>query len=328
MKVLKKMLSVVCAISMLATMAVSVATVHADEYPAPKLIADLTTYNDTTGEGTITVSVEGLLTGEYQYGFINAFQSAVVFDGTKFDLTYYNDDAGYDHISAGDDIKDELTLQSNYGTIIGTEYSGLLVGYAPTSARKWTNANNFVDKNTLFTFEFKVLDPTKSNTIDFKQNEITINVMDKNAYNGTVLDTVSYNTIDSTGKGLDVVNNVTLSGGDTSIVIPGNDSATADSSAILNVKPSDVGGTGDVWTNEDKTENAVAGLANFTPAAETTPTSIEWTIKATPVGGVTKEYTETFDLGASIDAAATIGLIVNYNTAEYSSVSIVSGALK
>ena len=108
--------------------------------------------------------------------------------------------------------------------------------------------------------------------------------------------------------------------------VPTNTGATADSSAILNVKPSDVGGTGDVWASADGSENAVAGLANFTPSAATS--TIEWTISATPFGGEATQYTKAFDLGASIDAAATIGLIVNYNTAEYSSVSIVSGALK
>lgn len=101
-----------------------------------------------------------------------------------------------------------------------------------------------------------------------------------------------------------------------------------DNGTILPIKPSDIGGEGDVFVGEDGS-HAVAGLGNFTSTG--TVNGIEWTIKYTPKGEaeVTKAKTFTPDwlAGANLETKMTIGLIVNYSPAEYDNVTIVSGSL-
>lgn len=314
MKILKRFISSICAISMIAAVSISAVTVHADTNPT--VSAKLLDYAADTGIGTVAVYLEGMQTGKFDFPFLTSFQAKAYMPETDF---YIKDRTTKFNVTS--------TIVNNMPSTPTVAYSDSKLVYAwlATGTSLYVPASTIGDKGEIFKFNFKVKDTTKTNTI--KIDEVAFNVK---GYSEEDLEWADYVGNQDYSQ---VLNNVTvddsdltIKGGDITIEIPANGGATADSSAILNVKPSDVGGTGDVWASADGSENAVAGLANFTPSTATS--TIEWTISATPVGGEAKQYTKAFDLGASIDAAATIGLIVNYNTAEYSSVSIVSGALK
>ncbi len=317
MRVMKKLIAACSALAMAATM-FSAFVVQAASEPVVKLNLN------STSEGVYDLAVNVDTTGCALGNKVGSFQISFNLDETKFDMkngplaTTWDEDAEED------------------------VYNNIVYGKSKYAGGSWTYKNN------KFTYAFSdttgkgQAQSTPTDIITLKglkllsgveTEDIAIDIVDFycEVGNGSSNQT-SYGV--AAQKPANVMDSANLIGATfpgnkvtpAKPSVPTNTGATADSSAILNVKPSDVGGTGDVWASADGSENAVAGLANFTPSAATS--TIEWTISATPVGGEATQYTKAFDLGASIDAAATIGLIVNYNTAEYSSVSIVSGALK
>ena len=321
MGLFKKVISSVCAIGMLATLVASMTVAQAAGDPV--MNATLTSYNNETGEGEFKVAISGVQTGEYDFFQFTGFNARVSMNADDFDTTMYK----YSALPTASIKKNVLKA----GPITALAYGGYGTPAADAFAVTASSQEVFDDAFDLFTVKFKVKDVTKDNTITVSFAKYIANALDSEGeYKGQL--TYYKDGITDGAKPLPEDRTLAVNGGittertSTTIVIPGNDSATADSSTIKTIKPSDIGGEGDVWASADGSENAVAGLANFTPSAATS--TIEWTISVTPVGGKAASYTQTFDLGASIDAAATIGLIVNYNTAEYSSVSIVSGALK
>ena len=325
MKTVKRFLSTICAFSVIATAAVSLTAYAANEEVdtnKPTFTITCDNYNEETGSGELSYYIEGLKvpteTSKVKYTGMSMFKVSLKADSKDFDVTDWSDDFG---------VFDVVLPESAFSSDMQI---GPYDASAQTLTQAWTAASyqkcvqngplsgeKLGNKIKLETVKFKKVDPKDSVTVEIPEALFQV----------TEYKTPTTKASDKTYRAsLDMINIVLPEIPGVEFKVPTNTGATADSSAILNVKPSDVGGTGDVWASADGSENAVAGLANFTPSAATS--TIEWTISATPVGGEATQYTKAFDLGASIDAAATIGLIVNYNTAEYSSVSIVSGALK
>ena len=318
MRFMKKVISAICALGMIATCASSMIVAQAAD-KVPVLSARLEGYDSATGKGNVVLSLSnltGLGDWDDSLTYLATVQSYMFLDPDVFDTTT--------DFGTNAKAKKAVTLLGamNDGGQKGASKFGSRSDIPNTLPFSWISGDaevtiTDVNDTDIISIPIIVKDQSKlPATISFAKTKVAINVFNA-ARNSASLKQWNDDALGGV-QGFKV--------GDTSIEIPANDSATANSSTILTVKPSDVGGTGDVWANEDGSEKAVAGLANFTPSAATS--TIAWTISATPVGGEATEYTKEFDLGASIDAAATIGLIVNYNTAEYSSVSIVSGALK
>ena len=139
---------------------------------------------------------------------------------------------------------------------------------------------------------------------------------------------ISYGVGTAATKSVNIANTVTFPKTKADKPVEPDKPTVKDDGTILPIKPSDIGGTGDVFVGEDGSK-AVAGLGNFTPTG--TVNGIEWTIKYTPKGEAevtkSKTFTPEWLAGANLETKMTIGLIVNYNPAEYENVTIVSGAL-
>ena len=323
MKLVKKLISAMCVMGMVATMA-SALVVQAATTPTLKI--EVNNYNETDKTGTMVVKVLDIdksVDERPEDLFVAGIQVGIKLPSETFDQSYYKTGKGgkfSTNVKMGSRFSSDVTGPKLTNGVLTAVFAT-----TSTDAGKMLNSYNGDDVSSIefMTINFKLL----TDSIDV--NDLIDNVMITTRHYDTDWATKESevfwgNMKDCTVMNYDLAKIGTVTPAKPSV--PTNTGATADSSAILNVKPSDVGGTGDVWASADGSENAVAGLANFTPSAATS--TIEWTISATPVGGEATQYRKAFDLGASIDAAATIGLIVNYNTAEYSSVSIVSGALK
>lgn len=324
MGLFKKVLSTVCAVAMLTT--VSSAFIVRAEEVKPTLKITVSYDDETKKTGTAKVSIVDLdkTTDKKDYYFVENIQVGIGISSTDFDTSLYSTSGFVKPINSN--VKFNSRLESKAQPKAFSDDT-LFFTYADPSIETNLTDSTLVGRTDgigdIFVEEFKF--KLNSDTAQFTPGNVMIVASTYSEDASSIIQMDKWGNM----KGCTEMNYDFEVVGQTTPEkpsVPTNTGATADSSAILNVKPSDVGGTGDVWASADGSENAVAGLANFTPSAATS--TIEWTISATPVGGEATQYTKAFDLGASIDAAATIGLIVNYNTAEYSSVSIVSGALK
>ena len=324
MKLLKKIISTVCAVGMLATVASSMFVAHAAEKPTFKISVE--NYDKDAGTGTFVYSVKGLqspgVTSDPTCVVFKMAQLNTKYDSNVFDTTLWNARNFNKNVSKSGKFASVGSWSLAKYDMASNIMPGVWNSSGPSDGESLgINGSNLADEHEIMRLNFK-LDTSKLPTT-VELGDVLFIVEDWDDDWATVVGTNKFGNASGDAKEMNY-EFPKIAG--IEFKVPDNAGATADSSAILNVKPSDVGGTGDVWASADGSENAVAGLANFTPSAATS--TIEWTISATPVGGEATQYTKAFDLGASIDAAATIGLIVNYNTAEYSSVSIVSGALK
>lgn len=321
MKLFKKIISVASAVAMIAAVTSSMMIVQAAPL-APTLKGTLVNYDETAKTGTIKFTLENLKGDtDANVDSLSLYSLGVglMFDPAQFDASLYKTTGRPKPIDTNFTVGSLVSTGAQRGYNASGRL-GLNWAATPSTGVSTMESATVFDSLDLCTVNFKLVADSATITITDTESRVAVQTDDWD-------DNPSANYIYGTSNSSTANWNYDLPEiGGVEFVVPTNDSDSADSSAILNVKPSDIGGEGDVWANEDGSENAVAGLANFTPSAATS--TIEWTISATPVGGEATEYTKAFDLGASIDAAATIGLIVNYNTAEYSSVSIVSGALK
>lgn len=306
MKLIKKIISSICVASMIASFAV-VAMASDKEYTQPTIEASLTAYDKTTGEGKITVSIHGLGTVSAN-PILTTLENKIYFNEGSFDESYYTYNPSpmapvKQHVKALGSFK--ATLNAN-----ATE-KYFKVGFGPD------NSSTIMADCDLYTVDFKVTDTSVTNKLVLKESYIVINAYDAD---WVTMNKVSYGQAGASGEFTGTLN---VSSDDITILIPA--AAESGASTALNVDPTDVGLDADAWT--DGTSTVAVGLANVAAPASAA-SKIEWTIKATPVGGSEETKTQSFDLDATIEAAATIGLIVNYDTNEFSSVSVVSGALK
>lgn len=297
MKLFNKIISTVCALGLLATTAVSVVSVQAKEYTKPEISAQLTSYDKETGEGAITVSLNGVesaLVDDYADYYVAGAVVYVGLNSDDFVITgYYNSPAI---------VKKTITKVDGY------DYGGTLTpGKYNTSSQyckvSLAGTGEVGDMPNIFKVPFKVNKDSANKNKVITINEAEINIM---------MDSANKATLKSTDGNVDIADAAIK------IMIP-TDGTT------VNIDPTDVGLDADAWT--DGTSTVAVGLTDFAAPASAA-SKIEWTIKATPVGGTEETKTQVFDLDATIEAAATIGLIVNYDTNEFSSVSVVSGALK
>ena len=301
MKLFNKIISAVCALGLLATTAVSVVSVQAEEgkvYERPEVSANLTSYDKTTGKGEITVSVNGvssILTGTYAGYAVVSNTIEVGLDDADFVIEGY-----YDTV---DTVFETITQVDGY------DYGGTFNPGKYNTTNKsckimLSGTKSTTDMPNIFKIPFEVntASTNKDKSISIKSARIDIQ-------KGRTK--VAFKSED--GK-------VDIADAAIKIMIPADGSA-------LNVDPTDIGLDADAWT--DGTSTAAVGLANVAAPASGAASQVVWTIKATPTStGVEAEKTlEPFDI-PTIDSAATIGLIVNYDTTEFSSVTVVSGELK
>ena len=320
MKLLKKALSVVCALSMLSTMAVAAITVHAIDN-APTLSATLNEgYNSSTGEGQITLSVSGLSNIVTDYNVLGAWQADVVMDETVFDATLYKKGT----VTNAPYKKNEKKL----GDWEGTFYPGV---YDSATQSITVSAASMVqaEDTTLCTINFKVLNPTKKSKITIA-NAMLVG----NTYNdeGMVVAYPEYkqgsmlNTVDVEIPGSEPEQPPTPD----KPSVPENTGTTADSSTIKAFNPKDLGltETADGYFTPDAdyanaNDRAIAVANNF--GAPGAFNKIKWTMSRTPVGDVAETASLTKQI-AHIDtnAAITVGMVVGFDITEYSAVSITN----
>lgn len=305
MKFVKKMISSICAVSLLATTAVSIMTAHA-EYTKPEVEVALNSYDKDTGIGEAVVKINGVssaLVGDRADWYVAGAVITVSLDSEIFDTSYYNT---------------AVTAKKN--VVKDVDYGGNLTPGKYNTTGKYFKVSLAgtmeIDDMSIFKFPFTVKNPKNDATISFVDAEL--NIMADSTNKAGLL--YSNGEVD--------IKPLTIPGA-AAPVDPTPDKPTVkDDGTILPIKPSDIGGEGDVFVGEDGSK-AVAGLGNFT--ASGVINELNWTIKYTPVGGVETQVTKSFvpaELkGVNVESKVTIGLIVNYNPAEYENVTIVSGVL-
>ncbi len=312
MGLFKKVISSVCAIGMLATLVASMTVAQAAENPV--MSATLTSYNKATGEGEFKVAVSGVQTGEYDFFQFTGFNVFISMNADDFDTTMYKSSA----LPTAPIKKNVLKA----GPITALAYGGYgaRADKADAFGVSASSQQVFDDTFDLFTVKFKVKDVTKDNIITVSSAKYIVDALDSEGANKGQL-TYYKDGITDGAKPLPEDRTLVVDGNvPVTIVIPADGS-------VVNVDPTDIGLDADAWT--DGTSTAAVGLANVAAPASGAASQVVWTIKATPTStGVEAEKTlKPFDI-PTIDSAATIGLIVNYDTTEFSSVTVVSGELK
>lgn len=306
---------------MIASMAAMVVA-HAET--APSLNTTLS-YNEETGEGTITVGLKGINDLNFAR-MLTSFAVNVHLDGS-FDETYYETSAipvipgNIDkNIVAVGGLEGQTIIRNNRLDDLGF----VRVGYGPTTTSPVTGDAD------LFSFAFKVTDTSKENKIIVKDAEFNFNTWTEAAQQinyGFAQEGVAGDwdgVMTASGDSAD--GSYTFGGGDVEIVIPPATGATATGGQLLDLKPSDIGLEGDEWTTEDPAyadEKAVVSLANV--KKDDAITGFTWEIKATDAEGNPLEKTTEYFKAGNIESAAevTVGLVVGYDTTEWQSVEIV-----
>ncbi|HIT85451.1 MAG TPA: hypothetical protein IAA60_06045 [Candidatus Ornithomonoglobus intestinigallinarum] len=326
MKLFKKIISIASALAMVSSIAVAT-TAHAAQGDGDiKLNATLASYNEADGTGTIDISVAGMdtLLTDVPGGMAQLITLGIdiYFDTGAFDETYYSGNSALPISNISKNIP------SNMGSITraldpqGTGAKMVRIGFADASSTV------FADQK-LFSFNFKVTDPSVENKISIKDTLLGFFLYDSagEAYGGQQ-SYVQNEASMQEGYGLITYSGDTVitEGGDIEIVIPPATGATATGDQLLNLKPSDIGLEGDEWTTEDPAyadEKAVVSLANV--KKDDAITGFTWEIKAADAEGNPLEQTTKYFAAGNIESAAevTVGLVVGYDTTEWQSVEIV-----
>lgn len=311
MSLLKKIISSVCAVSMLSAFMVSAINVQAAENPVFTAALDTESYNSETGEGRIVVSVSGIPEAIGPNDIVSAFNMEIVIPSEDFDVSYY------DKGSARNKPYEKNELQiGDWGTFQASPYVDETQSIAPLGYKM-----ALFEDIDLFEIKFKVLDPTKDNTItitdamftvdhyDDETGEDFIGYIEHRLDKGTL--DVEYPTIDGTG------------GGDITITIPG--SGGSNTSEGVAIDPEKIGAEGEngVFTTSDpdfEGDKAVAKLANVTANNEGV---MVWNVTGTRAAGGEENVNMDFEI-PNTEGEVSVGLIVGYNEADWSSVVINS----
>ena len=323
MKLFKKIISSVCALGMLSTLAVF----NVNAADTVGLISVDVEYDQETGLGTATISatdVASILA--LGYGSIDGFANTVVLDDEAFDVSYYNDEP-YE----GDDSYKNyewymLPSEDWGGTFTPGKYGGRDPEGFMVSCTSMTDGERRpgpIDYDfKIYSFDFKVLDTTVDNYITIKDAYFTLkdggtfrNFGDAN-YIGNAADIPEHlalqgHTIDGTG------------GGDITITIPG--SGGSNTSEGVAIDPEKIGAEGEngVFTTSDpdfEGDKAVAKLANVTANNEGV---MVWNVTGTRAAGGEENVNMDFEI-PNTEGEVSVGLIVGYNEADWSSVVINS----
>lgn len=329
MSLFKKIISSVCALGMLSTLAVFSVGVQAEEIGAVK--AEVTDYNSETGEGTVTVSLTGVSDilaayGGTDWATIEGFANDVYLEADDFDTSLYG------NVPPGNPpYRQNIVKTSDWtGTFTpgayGTKVDGGFV-ISCVSMKGTDSTSPITDDVALYEFSFKVNDTSKDNTITLRNAYVTLNTYDQNDFSLVVVTQgdAGYGST-NTDNTLGIENTVTEGvGGDITITIPANDGTTAEGDNLVSIAPEDIGGEGTVWADDEGNgEAAVASVANFT---SNNAGSVTWSITATPAEGEAVTKSHAFDIPA-VEGQMTLGLIVGYDTAEWNSVAITGGAIE
>ncbi len=318
MSLLKKIISSVCALGMLSAVAVSAINVQAADLATIK--AELTEYNNETGEGTVTVSFDGIETIISQYAadcaVVAGFANSVILDEADFDTSLYGRTP-----PANPAYKKNITKAGSWeGTFTPGPYTEGKFTISCTSMNQTTST-------PLYQFNFKVNDVTKDNTITIYDAYADVNTwnpetfeFDKvvtygDAVHGSTNTSDSISTSDTATEG--------TGGGDITITIPG--SGGSNTSEGVAIDPEKIGAEGEngVFTTSDpdfEGDKAVAKLANVTANNEGV---MVWNVTGTRAAGGEENVNMDFKI-PNTQGEVSVGLIVGYNEADWSSVVINS----
>ena len=327
MKIVKKLVAAISAIGLVASVSASLLVVQAAEYATPKFDATVSEYSEETGEGTLTISVTDLKTGEYEYPYMIGLQFYVGIPSDEFDTSMYAQGTVKSHVNMLDGMGDMNKMMFTSTPAYSAEEQKLPINWtygnmAPLAVKAVEG------KADLYSIDFKVLDVNQGGTITLSNIKLVINAMSSDSASSSVATAnVAYANEDLPAEhALTASRNVVIEGGDVEIVIPPATGVTATGGQLLNLKPSDIGLEGDEWTTEDPAyadEKAVVSLANV--KKDDAITGFTWEIKATDAEGNPLEKTTEYFKAGNIESAAevTVGLVVGYDTTEWQSVEIV-----
>lgn len=323
MKLVKKIISSVCALGMIATMT-SAMVVHAATAPTLQITCD--NYDETAKTGTMSVKIlnyDQSVDERPEDLFIGLIQFGIKLPNTVFDQSYYTTGKGgkfSTNVKMGSRFSSDVTGPKLANGVLAATFAT-----NSTDAGKMLNSYNGDNISTVefMTINFKLLDSVASVDVKDLLGDVMLENYHYDANWANKVATYTYGNMKGCAK---MTYDLPVIG---SVEPPTPDKPTVkDDGTILPIKPSDIGGTGDVFVGEDGSK-AVAGLGNF--VASGVINELNWTIKYTPVNGVETQATKSFvpaELkGVNVESKVTIGLIVNYNPAEYENVTIVSGAL-
>lgn len=311
---IKRIISSVCAICMLATMSVTSMVAHA-EVTVPVIKAELKadSYNSETGEGEVVVSISGINTGEQDLNLFSGFQTEVMMGSTDFDTSLYT----YHAVPAFNTMSKNVTKGASLTALTMNGYGTKVSGGIFVSASQQSVMEDSIE---LFTFKFKVSDPTKTNTISLQNTKITVDTY-SNA--GDVGPQLAYL---QTAAAVPSDNDRTLTySGD--VVVPGNKTDDGGDDEGDTNAPVQVGGGVIEDTVEDSKDAAVAYTQKFTAVEGY---KVRWNLTCNKVGEPDKmingSYTYTI-ANIETEGDVNIGLIVQYDPSVYENVVVTDGAI-
>lgn len=339
MKLFNKLISAMCAVGIVATMASSLVLVHAAE-ELPKLSLDVQWTDKEAGTGTITASIEGLqlpLDSEgnpvaAKYAHLASWQMYIGVDGENvFDTTLWeNELAMYMNCAAseftsmgtftsGTYLTPTKTIQPNF-MLSSTQAMQLLV-------KGFADPTKIGDKMNLFTLNFTVKDASKLPT-EITLSNVEFRVEAKDA-SGKLMSHRLFGNATPDDEAMTIVDSTKFPAA-VKPSVPENTGTTADSNTIKAFNPKDLGltETADGYFTPDAdyanaNDRAIAVANNFAAPGEFN--KIKWTMSRTPVGGVAETASLTKPI-ANIDtnAAITVGMVVGFDISQYSAVSITN----
>lgn len=296
MKLFKKIISSICALTMLSSV-VAVVTANA-AVESPTISAALASYNEEDGTGTIDISIEGMATVDAPYVQLFNFGIDVYLDG-DFDTSLYATTPPF-----------APPIKTNVISNVGDLTMNMLTsedGVNYIRAAYNSDAGVMADQK-LYSIKFKVNDTTVDNKVIIKDAGIAFRTYDESyevissmvKYGQAGTSASKENELAYAG---DVI--VTEGGDDIVITIPGTGDGTFTAT----------GDEADVMPDQ----RAAAAIAEIPAVGEDdTYNAVKWTIT---VDG--SQYDKTFGL-ANLDTSADMkmGLIVEYSTNDAETVTI------
>lgn len=330
MKLSKKIISAVCALGMMATMTSSMLVAQAADVPTLELNVSWT--DEEAGTGVITAVVTDMQlpedTTDMEYAHLSAWQMAIGLDSDVFDTSLYSN-----ALLARQNEEGRTVTNTSGGTFTRGQYLAASGDIRPNwfAGDGWMGLLDIEDGKYLD--PANIAEPTELLAVNFALDKealpatITLDIVAVESTardsSGNIIDTIAYGNATPGNLDMNIVANCTIPG--LSIVIPENDGTTASDDTLVSLSPEDIGGEGTVWTDDSGNgEAAVASVANFT---SNNAGSVTWSITATPAEGEAVTKSHAFDIPA-VEGQMTLGLIVGYDTAEWSSVAITGGAIE
>lgn len=286
MSLFKKIVSSVCAISMIAALAV--VNVSATNKVAMGVKYDEANYNATTGEGVATVSLSNLSSELGKYAEMCAEVAGVGFDVivSGVDTAYYS--------RTKKDTNVKLAEGVSASTTVGM-YQAAKTGFTVSMSSMML----MDDSSDLITIAFKLTDVNATAKIEVKNIKVSFNTYDEES--GEKLNTYALADADL------ALTSCTIASATATPVV--TEAPTPEPTPEVTPEPTTGKGV------EKFADNDAAAWAWKTAAAE--GSSVKVTVNA---NGETA--TQAFALKANVDATVKVGVIVQYNPTTFTSFEI------